>query len=308
MKQGWLWFILFTVWLGYTDLAACECCADRLTTHGGSFGTELLPMELKTLESLQLSGRLALHSSERDPVIPVPSISMKGFVKSDTLFFIGYSGKKQVGSAFVLLPLQIQEFHTDLRLIYPAAASKKKTTLYKEARFNGKLEINAKLRRHLGLQMGEAVRLVLHGVGDKCWKIEQFHSWTMQYDYQHDGVELVGFGYGMINRVTKKQLTSRKSSALPNLSAGAVETNPKSTPITAAKKVKKQQEAVPIQAVAMRGSKFHIVEAGQTVYRIALIHGLNVDDLARWNNISPPNYIVKIGQKILLQPPSDLQK
>ena len=43
-------------------------------------------------------------------------------------------------------------------------------------------------------------------------------------------------------------------------------------------------------------SGFHIVERGQTFYRIALIYGLSVDELKALNNMSNTN--IEIGQKL----------
>lgn len=43
-------------------------------------------------------------------------------------------------------------------------------------------------------------------------------------------------------------------------------------------------------------SDFHIVEKGQTFYRVALIYGLTVDDLKALNNLS--NTTIAVGQKL----------
>ncbi|MBO0937626.1 LysM peptidoglycan-binding domain-containing protein [Fibrella sp. HMF5335] len=46
-------------------------------------------------------------------------------------------------------------------------------------------------------------------------------------------------------------------------------------------------------------SYYHIVQAGQTVYRVALINKVSVADVMRWNNLS--NYTIEIGQRILIK-------
>ncbi|MBO0931108.1 LysM peptidoglycan-binding domain-containing protein [Fibrella aquatilis] len=46
-------------------------------------------------------------------------------------------------------------------------------------------------------------------------------------------------------------------------------------------------------------SYYHIVQAGQTVYRVALINKVSVPDVMRWNNLS--NYTIEIGQRILIK-------
>ena len=44
---------------------------------------------------------------------------------------------------------------------------------------------------------------------------------------------------------------------------------------------------------------YHIVRAGQTVYRVALINKVSVSDLMRWNNLA--NYTIEVGQKLLIR-------
>ena len=44
---------------------------------------------------------------------------------------------------------------------------------------------------------------------------------------------------------------------------------------------------------------YHIVRAGQTVYRVALINKVSVPDLMRWNNLT--NYTIEIGQRLLIR-------
>lgn len=44
---------------------------------------------------------------------------------------------------------------------------------------------------------------------------------------------------------------------------------------------------------------YHIVQAGQTVYRVALINKVSVEDLMRWNNLT--NFTIEIGQKLLIK-------
>lgn len=43
---------------------------------------------------------------------------------------------------------------------------------------------------------------------------------------------------------------------------------------------------------------YHVVQAGQTVYRVALINRVRVKDLMRWNKLK--NYTIEIGQKLLI--------
>ena len=46
-------------------------------------------------------------------------------------------------------------------------------------------------------------------------------------------------------------------------------------------------------------SYYHVVQAGQTVYRVALINKVSVPDVVRWNNLS--SYTIEIGQRILIK-------
>ena len=44
---------------------------------------------------------------------------------------------------------------------------------------------------------------------------------------------------------------------------------------------------------------YHIVQAGQTVHRVALINKVSVPDLMRWNNLK--DYTIEVGQKLLIR-------
>jgi lipoprotein NlpD len=48
----------------------------------------------------------------------------------------------------------------------------------------------------------------------------------------------------------------------------------------------------------------YIVDSGDTLYSIAWQHGLDIQELAAWNGIKPP-YLIRPGQRILLEPPED---
>ncbi len=50
------------------------------------------------------------------------------------------------------------------------------------------------------------------------------------------------------------------------------------------------------------GSAFHVVQRGETLYRIAVNNGLNADTLAAWNNIAPGQSI-REGQVLRLRAP-----
>jgi peptidoglycan endopeptidase LytF len=51
--------------------------------------------------------------------------------------------------------------------------------------------------------------------------------------------------------------------------------------------------------------KVHIVLPGDTLFKIAKHYGLNMIDLAKWNNIPPP-YSVQLNQKLRLTPPEGI--
>jgi uncharacterized caspase-like protein len=54
--------------------------------------------------------------------------------------------------------------------------------------------------------------------------------------------------------------------------------------------------------VAKELSDYHIVKRGETLHGIAVFYGKNYEEVARWNNISPP-YILSVGQKLRVSPP-----
>jgi lipoprotein NlpD len=49
---------------------------------------------------------------------------------------------------------------------------------------------------------------------------------------------------------------------------------------------------------------YYIVQKGETLYSIALEHGLEYKDLAQWNNIDNPA-VISAGQQLRLTPPAD---
>jgi membrane-bound lytic murein transglycosylase D len=48
-------------------------------------------------------------------------------------------------------------------------------------------------------------------------------------------------------------------------------------------------------------ARYHVVKPGQTVYRVALINKVSVEDVMRWNNLK--NYTLSVGQKLLVRAP-----
>jgi type IV pilus assembly protein PilF len=47
---------------------------------------------------------------------------------------------------------------------------------------------------------------------------------------------------------------------------------------------------------------YHVVQAGENLYRISLRYGLKVDQLLRLNNLEPGT-VIKPGQKLLVSSP-----
>lgn len=45
--------------------------------------------------------------------------------------------------------------------------------------------------------------------------------------------------------------------------------------------------------------RYYVVQPGQTLYRVALINKVQIEDLMRWNNLK--NYTIEIGQKLLIR-------
>jgi len=63
----------------------------------------------------------------------------------------------------------------------------------------------------------------------------------------------------------------------------------------------------PSQGVVRRpsqGPTVHVVQRGETLYRISITHDISVQDLASWNNIPPP-YTLRVGQRIRLVEPAE---
>ncbi len=62
-------------------------------------------------------------------------------------------------------------------------------------------------------------------------------------------------------------------------------------------------ELAPAPPPAMAGtpSSVHIVEPGETLYRIARQNGVTVPQLKQWNNLS--NDMIEVGQQLVVSPP-----
>lgn len=54
---------------------------------------------------------------------------------------------------------------------------------------------------------------------------------------------------------------------------------------------------------AARPPRYHVVQAGENLYRIALDHGLDYRDLARWNDLKDPDRL-PAGTRLRLPPPA----
>ena len=46
---------------------------------------------------------------------------------------------------------------------------------------------------------------------------------------------------------------------------------------------------------------YHVVQPGQTVYRIALINKTTVANVMKWNNLN--DYTIEVGQKLIVRNP-----
>jgi lipoprotein NlpD len=65
----------------------------------------------------------------------------------------------------------------------------------------------------------------------------------------------------------------------------------------------KPKLAVPAALVTSdAGSGHHVVKKGETLYGIALDHGLDYKDVAAWNNLENLN-LIRIGQQLRITPP-----
>lgn len=53
------------------------------------------------------------------------------------------------------------------------------------------------------------------------------------------------------------------------------------------------------------GKGVHTVHKGDTLYAIAWLHGLDYRQLAEWNDIAAPGYLIHPGQSLRLAPPAD---
>ncbi len=60
-----------------------------------------------------------------------------------------------------------------------------------------------------------------------------------------------------------------------------------------------QSPSQTIEAVAPMSGIYHNVKKGDTLYSLAMAHGVNVQKLAELNNLTPP-YVIKVGQTLFI--------
>ena len=58
-------------------------------------------------------------------------------------------------------------------------------------------------------------------------------------------------------------------------------------------------ESTTAETTPSNNYKYHILKAGETVFRVSQIYGVTVDEVVRWNNIK--NFAVSVGQKIVIK-------
>ena len=74
---------------------------------------------------------------------------------------------------------------------------------------------------------------------------------------------------------------------------------PRASPVATAKPERLVNQ-VRVETPKLNGKAFyHVVQRGQTVYRVALINNVTVAALMRWNNLS--SYTIEIGQRLLIR-------
>lgn len=75
---------------------------------------------------------------------------------------------------------------------------------------------------------------------------------------------------------------------------------PATPPAPARTRPERLVNRVRIETPKVNGSSYyHVVQRGQTVYRVALINKVSVQDVMRWNNLT--NYTIEVGQRILIK-------
>ncbi|MCP9460431.1 MAG: LysM peptidoglycan-binding domain-containing protein [Nitrospira sp.] len=60
-------------------------------------------------------------------------------------------------------------------------------------------------------------------------------------------------------------------------------------------------EAAPAPAAAEGSPSVHVVQAGETIFRIARQYGVSVQQIRQWNNLK--NDVIEIGQQLVVAPP-----
>ena len=64
----------------------------------------------------------------------------------------------------------------------------------------------------------------------------------------------------------------------------------------------------PTTSQSKEATKYHTVQKGDTLYSIARIYGIDIKDLAEWNNIETPPGAINVGQQLMLSSPNLMTK
>jgi membrane-bound lytic murein transglycosylase D len=75
----------------------------------------------------------------------------------------------------------------------------------------------------------------------------------------------------------------------------------KAAPVTESKPTAAIPASMSVAPAPTADSKvyYHVVQPGQTAYRIALINKVPVNELARWNNLK--NFTIEVGQRLIIR-------
>lgn len=120
--------------------------------------------------------------------------------------------------------------------------------------------------------------------GQTYYAISRLYSITLKQLYAWNGLsEQIPLEVGQELVVGKKPLTPTRAAISPS--------KPASEGLVNSYVVEQDGNEV----------RYHVVQPGQTVYRVALINKVSVADVMRWNNLK--NYSIEVGQRLIIRKP-----
>ena len=171
---------------GSTAAHACACCGEPGTRSEITIALDEDSFQGEVVRSVRLAGqaRLYLDAADWEVVRGVdnPDRSDRyavGLQRDRTEWtFTFRDGAGNAGTIALALPSTFESFHADTR---PGEVQKVEAIqVYKEYRLTGRMTGTGMFAIKPSAQAETQATLILHGHGNQCPSVDQFHHWTLE--------------------------------------------------------------------------------------------------------------------------------